>query len=297
MPFASAGESRSRVEWPVAQAVGRCHLRRPSRRAPWLAVVQPCRGMLPLLGARPRRVVTLEESPDVFDLEKRYRSLRLPVGVEDLPDMYVRLGPVGIAPSVLPVVGHDHELEHVVVQRKCHLVECLDVLIQRRDRQDIRYIPQVRSQAEIRRVVAHSRRQPSGPGILLVRPWVADQPLTGTKALQTVCTRVVQFLLFPGKMLLPLSPSPDLKPVGVRPLRNHPQRGVDQRLPQEELFVGQPGQDDRSVSPCEPDQMCINVPWMDRQLGRISQSSRPSLPLCVSLNASIRSIAASAADR
>ena len=85
--------------------------------------------MLPVVGVASRHVVALQKRADVVDFEERDRSLRLPVGVEDLPDVSVAPGPVGVAPAVLPAVGDDHELEHVVVQRQGHLVERLDVLV------------------------------------------------------------------------------------------------------------------------------------------------------------------------
>ena len=91
-----------------------------------------------------------------------------PMGVEDPPDMTVAVGPVGVAPTVLPVVGDDHELEHVVVQRQGHLVERFDVFVERRDRQDIRLVPEIRSKGEVRRVIAHSRRHPDGPATVRV---------------------------------------------------------------------------------------------------------------------------------
>ena len=109
--------------------------------------------MLPGVGSR--HVVALQERADVVDFEERDRGLRLSVGVEDLPNVSIARRPVGVAAAVLPVVGDDHELEHVVVQRQRHLVERLHVLVERRDCQDIRHTPEIRSQAEVRRVVAH----------------------------------------------------------------------------------------------------------------------------------------------
>ena len=43
--------------------------------------------------------------------EERDRSLRLSVGVKDLPDASIHFRPVGVAAAVLPVVGDDHELK------------------------------------------------------------------------------------------------------------------------------------------------------------------------------------------
>ena len=44
--------------------------------------------------------------------EERDRSLRLSVGVKDLPDVSIPFRPVGVAAAVLPAVGDDHELKH-----------------------------------------------------------------------------------------------------------------------------------------------------------------------------------------
>ncbi len=179
--------------------------------------------MLPVVGVGSRHVVALQERADVVDFEERDRSLRLPVGVEDLPDVSIAPGPVCVAPAVLAVIGDDHELEHMVVQRQRHLVERLHVLVERRDRQDIRHIPEIRSQAEVRRVVAHRCREPDGLGTVRTRPRIADQPLAGPESLKNVRPTTVERLLIRGEMGLPLTASLDLQPVGVRPLRNDPQ--------------------------------------------------------------------------
>ena len=133
------------------------------------------------------------------------------MGVEYLPNVSIALPrPVCVAAAVLPVVGDDNELEHVVVQRQGHLVERLDVLIECRDRQDIRFIPKICSQAEVRRVVAHGCRKPDGPGTVRTRPRIADQPLAGPEALNNVRTTTVERLLNRSEMFFPLTASPDL---------------------------------------------------------------------------------------
>ena len=72
--------------------------------------------MLPVVGVGSRHVVALQERADVVDFEERDRGLRLSVGVKDLPNVSIAPRPVGVAAAVLPVVGDDNELEHVVVQ-------------------------------------------------------------------------------------------------------------------------------------------------------------------------------------
>ena len=93
-----------------------------------------CRGTLPVAGVGSRPIAALQVGADVIDFEERDRRLQLSVGMKDLPGASVPLGPVGTAPAVLPVVGDDHELEHVVVQCLGHLVECLDIFVECRNR-------------------------------------------------------------------------------------------------------------------------------------------------------------------
>ena len=59
--------------------------------------------------------MALQEDGDVVDFEKRDQCLWLSVDVEDLPDVRIAPGPVGVAATVLSVVGDHHELEHIVL--------------------------------------------------------------------------------------------------------------------------------------------------------------------------------------
>ena len=172
--------------------------------------------MLPVFGASSRHVVSFQKRTDVFDFEERNRSLRLTVGVEDPPDMSMAPGPVGVAAAILPVVGDDHELKHVVVQRQCHLIKRLYVLVECWYREDIRQISEICSQAEVRRVVAHCCREPDGPGPACTRPRIAYQPLAGPESLENVPSTTVVRLLIRRQMRLTLTASSDLQPKGVR---------------------------------------------------------------------------------
>ena len=50
--------------------------------------------------------------------------------------------PIGVTPAILAAVGHNDELEHMVMQGKCHLIERFHILIQGRYGQNIRLAPE-----------------------------------------------------------------------------------------------------------------------------------------------------------
>lgn len=55
-----------------------------------------------------------------------------------LPSIGLPQGKVGIATSVYSIVRYDDQLKHVVVKGQGHLVERINVLVQRWNRKDIR---------------------------------------------------------------------------------------------------------------------------------------------------------------
>ena len=62
-----------------------------------------------------RFVAAIQKAIYIVNFEECYGSLWLSVRVKNLPLVMFCLWPVRAAAAICPVVGNDHELEHVVV--------------------------------------------------------------------------------------------------------------------------------------------------------------------------------------
>ena len=85
----------------------------------------------------------MHEIRDIVNFKKCDGGLRLPVNVKYLPLKFFAQRHIGVTAAEAAIVGNDHELKHMVVKCQRHMVESLHVLVERRDRKNVRVFPKV----------------------------------------------------------------------------------------------------------------------------------------------------------